>query len=1630
MEKPVRSMPASPVNLPPIQRLDAESVGNQPHPLAARMMPAVQRRDAESVGNQPNLAARMMPVVQRRDAESVGNQPNLAARMMPVVQRRDAESVGNQPNPLAARMMPVVQRQPQPTVSIQRQPWIQRIEEQPEAKLEEEDESAPVQAKLENTTVQRQSEEGEDIQTLPSVQRAGRDGGVQTSSSIENTLASQKGSGSPLDEDVRSFMEPRFGNDFSSVRIHTGSDAVSMNKELHAQAFTHGSDIYFNEGKYNSGSNEGKGLLGDELTHVVQQGGVGEEVSRKVAESAQVEPVVEGEQEKGTKSVELTTAVVPGEKGTGEVAATDAKPQPHQPQEQAEASPSAKGKAKDTSELAEPEARQSVKLDGQEQSQADSKPEAEAETQSSDLETQSASADAGGQIKEKIANQDKGRDDGKVPEAEVAKADAAVQDKSSEEPAKDVAADNAEQPETSVDQEAAAEGINSQPVQMVAQTAEAETAVAETSTKMDAAQSGLEQLASGEMSFAPSNKAMLLTTEENIGAIEPENHLGTLGNGLVVFHAEDPEQAKADIAQADKSDQQTPAEGNGGSLVQQIPPSDATAIEENKRQQAQAALQQFMSDGKVSLSQVTALGQTIQPRIQASATQAQASIDNGIQQNRAAVINAIAQARAKAQSQAAEARNQVTAQHTTTQAAIKQSTQQAKNRIEAEYQTSIKSLTQLQTNMVKLVNDSFTKAQGDARAVGTQLGGEAIKTGNNRAQQYLAEPLPASSGWENFVNGEDYHKNRRQAKADAATQVGQSYNEELVKKANESADHLTEGKSNVLEGVQTKINQTHDQVDAKRTAALAELDKAESASLSAASDTLKGQLQAIQQSLSKTLGSLEQLKTQQISQVTQVGQQQKQAIDQTGHKAIAALQKGVSQATQSVQSKLQQMASEATKVESPNPDALNATLAGARKQINSVVVSAKTTIEKGISTSSQGIVGQGQQANQSINSVGQQTTELVMGVMEGFSTSITQVKNSARQAFTDLQSKHTKTVTEIADRSVGEIKKLVSDVDQAFKTVGQNLNKQLNQSVKDLEADLRKSLSDLDSKISQKAEEAANKVQPAWKGWVKIIIDVVIAIVVTAAIIALAASGVGLLGAIGLAALIGAAGGVTKQLLHDAVDGQLSSADVYLREAALGAISGLISLAGAGAGNAAAKVIGAKLLANGITNKIITVAAKEGAGVIIGTVFDTVGSGITDTVSRALSGKEFSWGTAFEAMKNSVGVNFLGNLGGAILAPYVGKLFTKLGLGGKLAGEVGQQVTKEGTEGAVKQGTKEVTEEATEQSTKQILDPKTGKPFGAPPEPGAALIDPKTGKPFGAPPEPGAALIDPKTGKPFGTPPEPGAALIDPKTGKPFGAPPEPGAALIDPKTGKPFGAPPEPGAALIDPKTGQPFRSSSNAEVKAPDVDTPTGLGEQAPGGAKYVDLDGVKQKTIRQYQEIAAMTDDVSKIAQNTGIPEKYIAEVKEHIFLKEHELEIANYLTRTIRREKGNFSPLEDIAESWMNAMNKPMHADEFIDELANFRRLIAHEYVEAGLMKDGLPYLNPKAWREHPDYGWGNYPMPGDKGYGAHNLSPNPNPRRQPFGHWEKDLGQSSEGLPFAEDLSNLDEVLEEIRKRIK
>lgn len=97
---------------------------------------------------------------------------------------------------------------------------------------------------------------------------------ADTPAAVGNDFASQLGhGGAPMDAGVRSGMESHFGVGFDNVKVHTDSNAAQLSRGLSAQAFTHGNDIYFNEGKYNPATSSGKHLLAHELTHVVQQSG-------------------------------------------------------------------------------------------------------------------------------------------------------------------------------------------------------------------------------------------------------------------------------------------------------------------------------------------------------------------------------------------------------------------------------------------------------------------------------------------------------------------------------------------------------------------------------------------------------------------------------------------------------------------------------------------------------------------------------------------------------------------------------------------------------------------------------------------------------------------------------------------------------------------------------------------------------------------------------------------------------------------------------------------------------------------------------------------------------------------------------------------------------------------------------------------------------------------------------------------------------------------------------------------------------------------------------------------------------------------------------------------------------------
>ena len=91
-------------------------------------------------------------------------------------------------------------------------------------------------------------EEEEKVQRKPLasfIQRKQTGSSNIAGNAITNQINSTKCSGSAMNATTKSFMESRFGADFSNVNIHTGSYALQLSNQLNAQAFTVGNDIYF-----------------------------------------------------------------------------------------------------------------------------------------------------------------------------------------------------------------------------------------------------------------------------------------------------------------------------------------------------------------------------------------------------------------------------------------------------------------------------------------------------------------------------------------------------------------------------------------------------------------------------------------------------------------------------------------------------------------------------------------------------------------------------------------------------------------------------------------------------------------------------------------------------------------------------------------------------------------------------------------------------------------------------------------------------------------------------------------------------------------------------------------------------------------------------------------------------------------------------------------------------------------------------------------------------------------------------------------------------------------------------------------------------------------------------------------
>ncbi len=177
----------------------------------------------------------------------------------------------------ADKMADKVMRMPAPgkEVKIQRAPEekVQKKEDDKVMKMGAKEEQLQ-KAEWKEEKVQKAEAKDERVQKKDEekIQRKGNDSTSAVAANTQSAIQNKSGGGQPLPADARSYMEPRFGADFSNVRMHNDPEAARLNNQLGARAFTYQNNVFFGQDQYQPGTSEGKQLLAHELTHTIQQG--------------------------------------------------------------------------------------------------------------------------------------------------------------------------------------------------------------------------------------------------------------------------------------------------------------------------------------------------------------------------------------------------------------------------------------------------------------------------------------------------------------------------------------------------------------------------------------------------------------------------------------------------------------------------------------------------------------------------------------------------------------------------------------------------------------------------------------------------------------------------------------------------------------------------------------------------------------------------------------------------------------------------------------------------------------------------------------------------------------------------------------------------------------------------------------------------------------------------------------------------------------------------------------------------------------------------------------------------------------------------------------------------------------
>ncbi|BAY79285.1 AAA ATPase (plasmid) [Nostoc linckia NIES-25] len=1063
----------------------------------------------------------------------------------------------------------------------------------------------------------------------PVVQRQG--GGVVSTSNLETSIQRGRQNGQPLSDDIRQPMEQAFGADFSGVKIHTDSRSHELNQTIQARAFTTGQDIFFRQGEYNPGSYQGKELLAHELTHVVQQNGNAIGRQKDSSATTPVTPDIDiqrvccsqcEEEEELLQAKELPGHTIqlapdvntqvsqqtPQDAAEVEndvrqeldnnrarqaslgvqspVAAGTTEPPPDEnPKTQPESGKNASDS--NSVEMAAPKDESPATVETQAE-----KPKEDVEAGVAEAVSPETSADKG----------DDAKDEGK--EVKAGMAEAVSQKK------KDV------EDEEKASQAAETGGVN--PQSMEAASPETKAAQGEQIAQQANAVrgAGLEKLPPQVNNQNPESMAQAVTPETVAEKKQATTEVLAAQAQQNAVNAQTSQLAATEVNFAPP--EQETAQGEDDAILQEQQKAEAINITNS-----------FLAEAALRVQTITQLGQGIEARIQGSTENAKASVMAAVEQQKATVTAQIAQQREQVQSQAQATIAQIQTQYQAAAATTSQTTAAERQKVAAEYTTSVQKVDETESNQLAKIEEFYTQAKEKYRAAGVKVGDEAIAFGEQKAAEWEAQITGKDdSFWDGPLTD-----NRLKARAKAAREVAKQYKDGLVAEGNKQADAVEQGKPKDIEGIHNVANQSRQQLQTLQQQTLDNLNSVEQQVLTQLADAQTQLTQTANQTLQSTLQTLDQQQAAQLQLLSVYGNGQVSAIERDAQKAIASIQDGINQAAASLQTAIQDTQAQLEGTPAPNPQELSATLAEILAQFDTSVAKVQEQTEQGITASQEGIAQGEQQAVTAVNGIAQSGLEESAAVSQEAKTSLTNLNQGATDTFNQIQQAFTTTVTNTTQAALTGFGQVTQGIQSAFDQSNQNMDTNFQKSVNDLEEGLRGSIQgdkqpNLDSDIQKYAQEAADKEQPRWKTVLKVLLVIaviVVAIIVAPAVIgavgALAGAlgaGAALAGGIGAVvggAIVGAVAGAVIQMGNNAIDGK-NLLDGVGKAALAGAIGGALGGAGGVFGNMLAQ---AGRLGTGLTQSFL----KFGIDVafdIAGGIFGNLATGEPITLEAVLIG--------------------------------------------------------------------------------------------------------------------------------------------------------------------------------------------------------------------------------------------------------------------------------------------------------------------------------------------------------------------------------------------------------------------------